>query len=119
MACKSLKLFINSKTGALEFFCLYFSLSACFCVVANHFYLRRGLDSDVVFIHIVDSLLLTFTPDSAKSVPRCKEDLMHLQSKWNIHLSSPPQGADKNVKTPDGQSLFEVVESDDMKALLK
>lgn len=44
---------------------------------------------------------------------------MHLQSKWNIHLSSPPQGADKNEKTPEGKSVFEVAESDDMKALLK
>lgn len=44
---------------------------------------------------------------------------MHLLSIFNIHVSSPPQGADKDQKGPDGISPFEAAQSEAVKALLK
>lgn len=44
---------------------------------------------------------------------------MHLLSIFNIHVPSPPQGADKDRKGPDGISAFEAAEDDAIKALLK
>lgn len=37
----------------------------------------------------------------------------------NPDLSSPPQGADKHIKMPDGRSLLECAEDADIKALLQ
>lgn len=37
----------------------------------------------------------------------------------NADVSSPPQGADKRIKMPDGTSLLEYVENADIKALLQ
>lgn len=67
------------------------------------------------------SLLFTLTPcpDELEMVSYCDEDLMHLLSIFNIHIPSPPQGADKDRKGPGGISAFEAAESDAIKALLK
>lgn len=44
---------------------------------------------------------------------------MRLLSIFNIHVPSPPQGADKDRKGPDGISAFEAAEGEAIKALLK
>lgn len=38
---------------------------------------------------------------------------------FNIRVSSPPQGADKHIKTPDGRSALECAEDASIKALLQ
>lgn len=44
---------------------------------------------------------------------------MHLLSIFNIHVLSPPQGADKDLKAPNGDSAFDAADSDVIKALFK
>lgn len=44
---------------------------------------------------------------------------MYLLSIFNINVLSPPQGADKEQRGPDGLTAFEAAETDAMKALLK
>ena len=84
-------------------------------------WLRRSFSSGLLWLLMVAhrpgshrGLLLTVTPDQMWDT-----SCVHLLSIFNIHVLSPPQGADKGCKGPDGISAFECAETDAIKALFK
>lgn len=61
-----------------------------------------------------------------KSVRDCRPDAPHLRphlwgvgAEFDTDVSSPPQGADKSVKLPEGVSPAEAAENPNIKALLQ